>query len=248
MATNSIEPTQVQLRRATRIFDVAGAERDLAKIKDTPYDVHRLAYPDRLAAAQNNLTRRRSQAGQEALDKASYKNDVVIFKHTPAISESREAEYVDSGLPGESGILIYTVTNNRRFTINAKFVSRSVTEATANYLAVNLLRSWLLPIRSQHETFGSPPLLKLSGYGTQFYEIPVQLSSFSIAYPDDVDYINCGAYSVPIIQSIDISLIESHDLKYTLSKDADGNAISQNATSGNSFDLAAFKVGNLRGW
>jgi hypothetical protein len=148
-------------------------------------------------------------------------------------------------MPGETGILIYTVTGNRRFTINGKFISRSVTEAKENYLAINLLRGWLLPPAvSGGFGLGAPPVLTLSGYGKQFYNIPVQLSEFNISYPDDIDYITCEEYMVPIIQTVDITIIEARDLLATL--DASNTKSERNGIA--NFELKKYKQGNLPGW
>ena len=48
----------------------------------------------------------------------------VIFEASPIVSESRSADYVNQPLPGPAGMVIYKLTGNRIFTINAKFVPR----------------------------------------------------------------------------------------------------------------------------
>lgn len=175
--------------------------------------------------------------------------DRVVFDASPVLSESRTAEYVDQALPGPIGIVIYKMTGNRRFTISAKFISRTIDEGSRNYAHVNLLRSWMIPqaqsgISGEGKT-GRPPILRLNGYKKQFNSIPVVLSEMSVNYPDDVDYIEVPDLAmVPIIQSIDITLIESH--KSTSTRLSDDAAKSNNQK--NEFNLREFKKGTLIGY
>jgi hypothetical protein len=229
------EPTMIQLtNRTVDPAEILDAERTLAAEKR--FAVEFPNNPQRLLNAQSDF---------DAFKSKGVSVERVTFKHTPVISETRTSEYSDSAMPGETGILIYTVTGNRRFTINGKFISRSVTEAKENYLAINLLRGWLLPPAvSGGFGLGAPPVLTLSGYGKQFYNIPVQLSEFNISYPDDIDYITCEEYMVPIIQTVDITIIEARDLLATL--DASNTKSERNGIA--NFELKKYKQGNLPGW
>jgi len=176
--------------------------------------------------------------------------DVVIFNLTPTVSESRSIDYTNTGLPTSAGILIYLRTHNRQFSLSAKLVSRTVAEAAKNYVYVNTLRAWLLP-QTEGGLLSSPPILRLSGYRKQFYNIPVVISDLTINYPEDVDYIQTPDAMVPIIQSVEMTLIESHRL--TLSKEtaiSDGNRVSSSSggNSTNDFSLGSFKLGILPGY
>jgi len=174
---------------------------------------------------------------------------VVIFDASPTLAESRTAEYVDQALPGPVGIVVYKMTGNRRFTISAKFISRTIDEAELNYGYVNLLRSWMIP-QSQSGASGEgktgrPPILRLNGYKKQFNSIPTVLSEMSVNYPEDVDYIEVPDLAmVPIIQSVDVTLIESHKSTSTRLSDDDAKSNTQK----NEFNLKEFRKGILVGY
>lgn len=133
----------------------------------------------------------------------------VRFKITPKITESRVTSYVDEGLPESGGVTVYATTDNRKFTINATFVSRTQEEAQRTFLEINTLKSWLIPEDSGGGT-AKPEIIKLWGYKQQFDGIPVVLSALNITWGDDVDYIDSGNAWVPIIQTASLTLIESH--------------------------------------
>lgn len=172
----------------------------------------------------------------------------VIFDASPTVSESRTAEYVDQALPGPIGIVVYKMTGNRRFTISAKFISRTIDEGKVSYGYVNLLRSWMIPqaqAGAGGAKTGRPPILRLQGYKKQFNSIPVVLAEMSVNYPEDVDYIEVPELAmVPIIQSVEITLIESH--KSTSTRISDDEAKSD--TQKSEFNLAKFREGTLIGY
>lgn len=84
---------------------------------------------------------------------------------------------------------------------------------------------------------GTPPVLVLEGYGQQYRKIPVVITSLSIPFTGEVDYIKSsgGAY-VPILQEISISLKEAR------------NVFGKDGSSIDSFNLASFKAGLLPYW
>ncbi len=173
----------------------------------------------------------------------------VVFDASPTVAESRTAEYVDQALPGPIGIVVYRMTGNRRFTISAKFISRTIVEGERSYGFINLLRSWMVP-QSQAGAGGGgktgrPPILRLQGYKKQFNSIPVVLAEMSVNYPEDVDYIEVPELAmVPIIQSVDITLIESHKSESARLSDDAAKSDTQKAE----FNLAEFKTGTLIGY
>jgi hypothetical protein len=166
----------------------------------------------------------------------------VIFDVSPTISESREAEYVDEALPGPIGIIVYARTSNRKFSVSSRFVSRNRQEAEINYLYTNLLRGWMIP-QTNEDSVLRPPILRLNGYKNQFFNIPVVITSLSINYPEDVDYIETENAMVPIVQSVEVNLTESHAIGATAT-DRDG----VNDTLEGEFDLEKFKQGILPGY
>ena len=165
----------------------------------------------------------------------------VIFNVTPEVSESRTIDYDNQGLQSPNGIVAYRTTGNRSFSITSRFVSRNYTEATLNYLSTNLLRSWTVP-QSLGSLSGRPPILRLNGYGNQFYNIPTVISSLSFSFPEDVDYIETDVAMVPIIQSVTLELIESHTVL---------NIIQYSGVSDppvDEFNLGLFRAGRLPGY
>jgi hypothetical protein len=71
------------------------------------------------------------------------KYDSVRFTVTPEMSESKSVSYIDiSDVRLPASILIYMGSPSRNYNINAKFLSRSTTEANQTYAYLNLLRSW----------------------------------------------------------------------------------------------------------
>lgn len=177
----------------------------------------------------------------------------VVFDVSPTVSESRSSDYVDQPIPGPVGVVVYKATGNRRFQISAKFVSRNIPEAEKNYRYVNLLRSWLLPAPdSENGVYlpTAPPILRLNGYKNQFFNIPVSVVDLSINYPEDVDYIETDLAMVPIVQSVDVTVIESRSILQQTDL-SDGSVSEDDQKSiydGSGFNITAFKQGKLPGF
>lgn len=166
--------------------------------------------------------------------------DVVLFKVTPVIDESRQANYDRMSPVHHPGTLqIYKNTESRPFTVSTKLISRTSEEATINLRYINLIRSWVVPYygqgtaQSTKDKLGAPPdILVFSAYGEKnIKEIPVVLASYHWVYPDSIDYIptNDGE-PFPIIMEISLSLLESYSPEeYT------------------SFDITKYKNGDMTG-
>jgi len=186
--------------------------------------------------------------------KSFLNKDVVAFRVSPDISETRTASYKALDpihLPGS--IQIYTNTGPRTWSMSGiKLVSRNGYEAEENLATVNQLRSWMVPFFGETDTtngrggysadlLGSPPeVLQFSAYSnltdktkTNIRNIPVVMTSLSIPYPTDVDYIQTVETNQPFpsVMSIDILLMETHSPR----------EFSQ-------FDLIDFRQGTLLGF
>lgn len=169
----------------------------------------------------------------------------VIFDAAPDITESGTVVYrtIDP-LHSPGGIQVYTNTASRTFSLGGlKLFSRNQTEATYNYNRLQLLKGWRYPnfgaTPAQDELYGQqqlgqpPAVLEFSAYsaptatGTManglIYRVPVVISSLSITYPTDCDYIPTvqiendltvahipTGIPFPTIMSIEISLTEDH--------------------------------------
>jgi hypothetical protein len=156
--------------------------------------------------------------------------DIVILDVTPRISESRTTNFVDAPAPSVSAVVVYESTQGRKWSINARLISRTVEEANKNFKYMNILKSWMVP-KQNSGALGVPPVVTLSGYKAQFYDVTTQMTSLNIDFPDNVDYIETSKAHVPIIQNITITLTEKHEPEDRAS-----------------FNLTNFKRGLLRGF
>lgn len=69
--------------------------------------------------------------------------DSVEFTITPEMSESRSVNYVEvSDIRLPASVLIWMGSPSRNFSLNAKFLARSVAEADLAWKNTNLLKSW----------------------------------------------------------------------------------------------------------
>lgn len=165
-------------------------------------------------------------------------DDVVTFRVSPRVGESRSASYSEVNITHHPGtILKYDKTSSRTWTVSAKMVSRTQEEASINQAHLNLIRSWLMPFYGTGTAQDSPallgappPILELSGYGAKnISPVPCVLESYSTDWPNDVDYIpTLTGDPFPVIMDISLNLKESY---------------SPREYSG--FNLYAYKSGNL---
>jgi hypothetical protein len=163
----------------------------------------------------------------------------VIFNATPDMSEAGTVILVDIGdIRAAASIVFYMGSPSRAFSINAKFISRTAQEATANNTYLNTLKAWRMPVLGKGEGLGGaePETLRLFAYGNVIRGIPVMIQSLNVEYSSEIDYINTKdingvAIWVPIIQNVSIVL------KEVRSSDDLG-----------SFIYADYKKGNLTQW
>jgi predicted secreted protein len=98
----------------------------------------------------------------------------VVWDATPEFSESRQVMYKNidpTHAPG--AIYQYANTGSRTFSIQGKFISRSVLEATKNLAYIQYLRTWAMPVfgyigdspAKGEDILGAPPaILLLTAY------------------------------------------------------------------------------------
>lgn len=135
-------------------------------------------------------------------------NGSAVFEASAPIAETRQAEYdgynvihLPTSLPS------YRRTSSRKFTINAKLVSRTPQEADANARILDLVRTWVLP--DFGATGATPPVLRLYGYRNKNIDArKVIMLSYSWGFNDEVDYIYTNSQPMPVIGNIEISLEE----------------------------------------
>jgi hypothetical protein len=129
----------------------------------------------------------------------------VIFPYVPQISVSYHANYAPTDLP-HSNYKIYNYINSsvEAIQITADFTAQDISEANYLLAVIHFFKSVTKmfygndsnPIRGM-----PPPLCYLSGHGEYgFDNHPVAIQTFSLTYPNDVDYINAGeASNVPLL-------------------------------------------------
>lgn len=157
----------------------------------------------------------------------------VIFDVQPSTTETGSVSYFEIGdIRQAANMLVYMGSPSREFSINGRFVSRSVSEAEKNLKYVRHLRSWRMP---EKETDGinlkTPSRLRLKGYGNWFNAIHVRITSLTIEMPEDVDYIRAGKADVPIVWPVTVSLKETRSI----------DELRQ-------FNINSFREGTLGGW
>lgn len=80
------------------------------------------------------------------LHSAVHRDDKVIFEVSPELNESVSVKMESISpmhMPGS--IYVYGSTSSRRFSLSAKFISRTTEEATRHMQYLWLLRSWTMP-------------------------------------------------------------------------------------------------------
>lgn len=176
--------------------------------------------------------------------KAAKSNYYIEFDATPEITESGSAMYAEaSDIRAPSSILWYQGSPSRTFSISAKLIARTVSEASRVADQIHVLKSWRMP---ETEVGGvalmtPPTLLYLQGYGNMFKDIPVVMTDLSFDLPSEHDYIRASnGNDVPIITQVSITLREAHAV------DLDGIA---NLGSGfKQFNILDYRLGRLKGW
>lgn len=182
----------------------------------------------------------KSQSGQNNTG-----TEQVEFNLSPEISESKQVIYAEIGdIRQAASILIYGGSPSRKWSITAKFLSRTPEEADATWKSIQLMRSWTNPDTNYKYGIDSatPHVLRLYGYGRTWQGIPVVITSLSTDYPTDIDYIPAATtvdgvryeYGtlVPVVQTVSIQLTEARTPDDLLQK----------------FNLEKFKLGVLPEW
>ena len=155
-----------------------------------------------------------------------------VCDNTPAISEDMTVEYAKIEIPQMPfSIQSYRGSSSRTWNVSdIKLISRTFNEATTNNSTLWRLRSWMkgefgiegtTKDNTLKRSLGMPPkVLMFTAYSShtiapatsrRIFRIPVVITSLSIDYPNDIDYIpDNDGNMVPIIQTISLSLTEQH--------------------------------------
>jgi hypothetical protein len=100
----------------------------------------------------------------------------VVWDATPEFSESRSVMYKNiDPIHAPGAIYQYANTGSRTFSIQGKFISRSINEATKTLAYIQYLRTWAMPVfgtagkndPAGENILGAPPaILLLTAYAT----------------------------------------------------------------------------------
>jgi hypothetical protein len=152
----------------------------------------------------------------------------VEFDVTPDITESGSVSYYEEGnIRGPSSILMYMGSPSRTFSINAKLVARTPSEARVAQKKIHLLKSWRMPESyAGGVVSGSPALLYLQGYGKMFKDIPVVITDLSIDFSSEYNAITTGESGEDLLSSMARGYsVDGKGVTVEGGKDAKGNQL-----------------------
>lgn len=108
-------------------------------------------------------------------------------------------------------ILGYSGTTSRTISISAKLVSRLATEAKINKNRIQVIRHWVVNDFGVGNTGSPPPILRLKAFKNTFPEMQGYLTSYSVEYPSDVDWITTTEGDpFPTVMTVSMSFIETY--------------------------------------
>jgi hypothetical protein len=137
----------------------------------------------------------------------------VVFPITPNITLSTKANYtaiepVHNNYPFQA----YKNSAVDEISIQGEFISETEQDAAYWIAATTFFKTATKMFFGQGENVGSPPIVcRLNGYGASvFNDVPIVIKSFSVDFPDNVNYIKCTKTGsptwVPILSTINISV------------------------------------------
>lgn len=165
---------------------------------------------------------------------APFGQTIIRFLDQPTLSESRAARYAtETILHSPEGFNSYEGTDQRTFELAGKFFCRNDREIRINNKVLQVIRSLVMP---DYNSTGAPPTpVELHAYGSHnIHALPCLVRSYSMNYPNDVDYVVSGEgkgdITMPIVFDLTISLTEQHSVAQL-----------------RKFDLADFRNGTMVG-
>ena len=135
----------------------------------------------------------------------------VVFPIQPSVTLSTKANYTTIE-PTHNNYPFMSYKNSQvdEIQINGKFIAETNKDAGYWIAATTFFKTATKMFYGKGENAGNPPIVcQLNGYGPNVFEnVPVVVKSFSISFPEDVNYIKCTKYSagtwVPIISTLNI--------------------------------------------
>jgi len=140
----------------------------------------------------------------------------IYFPVTPSIKQDSKANWepvsvVHSNYP----FYAYKNSDPGSISVSGKFPVQNLDEAMMWVATVHTLRALQKMTGATDPVPGAPPpVCKFYAYGNMLYNgVPVVISSFSVDYSDDVDYLSVGnnktqeSVRVPVLSTISVTLL-----------------------------------------
>lgn len=160
----------------------------------------------------------------------------AVFPIQPNVTLSTKANYTNiEPTHNNYPFMAYKNSQVDEINISGKFIAETETDAAYWIAATTFFRTTTKMFYGQGENAGNPPVIcQLSGYGSNVFEnIPVVVKSFSVTFPEDVNYVRCSKWGsptwVPIVSTLNVivqPIYNRSDLrKFDLKKYAAGKMV-----------------------
>jgi len=160
----------------------------------------------------------------------------VVFPIQPNLTLSTKANYTNiEPTHNNYPFMAYKNSQVDEINISGKFIAETETDAAYWIAATTFFKTATKMFYGQGENAGNPPVIcQLNGYGSNVFEnIPVVVKSFSVTFPEDVNYVKCTKFSaatwVPILSTVNVivqPIYNRADLrKFDLKKYAAGKMV-----------------------
>jgi hypothetical protein len=135
----------------------------------------------------------------------------VVFPIQPSVTLSTKANYSNvEPTHNNYPFMAYKNSQVDEIQINGKFIAETETDAAYWLAATTFFKTATKMFYGKGENAGNPPVVcQLNGYGSNVFEnVPVVVKSFSVTFPEDVNYVRCTKFTgptwVPILSTINV--------------------------------------------
>jgi hypothetical protein len=137
----------------------------------------------------------------------------VVFPYLPSVQLSTKANYIAQE-PTHNNFPFQAYKNSAidQIQISGEFSAETENDAAYWIAATLFFKTATKMFFGQGNNAGNPPIIcQLNGYGASVFDnVPVVVTTFSVDFPQDVNYVRCNAFGtntwVPIKSTISISL------------------------------------------
>lgn len=137
----------------------------------------------------------------------------VVWPYLPSITVSTKAEYNTIPIT-HANYSQYSYKNSvvDDITISGEFSCETATDGAYWIAATTFFKTATKMFFGQGDLAGNPPIIcNLTGYGSYVFDkVPVIIKSFSVDFPEDVNYIRCDPFGnshstwVPVLSTISV--------------------------------------------